>query len=137
MPLVCTDIQGYLFLFVPEKSRGGKRGTETVMLFLGLQVQNMKCALFSSYESRFDSSICSAKACRKTKLWAIVVLFLAHSPEILVTFLDIASCDISVSKGLSVIFAGSVPHQLLSLHLLLGKLDDENLCKTDPIRVRW
>lgn len=67
------------------------------MLFLGLQVLNLKCVLFSGYESYFDSSICYAKD-------KIVGggLFMAHSLAILVTVLDATVYEISVpSKGLA------------------------------------
>lgn len=65
-----------------EREIEGKRDREsenTVMLVQGLQVQYMKCVLFSSYESHLDCSICSAKGCQKTKLWAYI--FLWHSSD--------------------------------------------------------
>lgn len=50
--------------FKTDSKRLKERYTDkTVMMFLGLQVQDMKYALSSSYESHLDSSICSAEGC--------------------------------------------------------------------------
>lgn len=84
MSIACTCIEGRLFWDVVGQTRekegeswNRERGIEekknkTGMLFQRLQVQNMKCVLFSIYESHLDSSICSANGCQKTKLWAKV-----------------------------------------------------------------
>lgn len=83
------------------KVKRAKGDENCSVVFRGLQVQNMKCVLFSSYVLHLDSSICSANDCQNTKLCENGP-FLACS--LVAVLLSCSLWGIFISKALTTIF---------------------------------
>lgn len=64
------SLKGFLILccMLKGKVKTAKGRENCSVVFRELQVQNMKCVLFSSKALHLDSSICSANDCQNTKL---------------------------------------------------------------------